>query len=435
MARTKRVKNESTSKSQKNLDKPKRVRKKCVHGKERTMCKGCGGSGICLHGRRKSRCKECGGSEICEHGRRKSRCKECGGSEICEHGRRKSQCKECGGSEICEHGRLKRECKGCGGASICKHGRRKSRCKECGGSEICEHGRITSQCKECGGPSICKHDRRKSHCKDCEGSNICKHGRQKNVCKECGGSSICKHGRQKNVCKECGGSKICEHDKNKFSCSECLSFQTIVSSKKWCKICFKKQLSHARIRSGIVTCAECDPTVPDRIEHIIGDKIIDIIGYPPFAADDTLFGGSLCGEKDEKQRRPDLAWCIDYGRVVVVCEVDEKGGHPNEIIECELGRIWTLTDAFKKLMGEQTQVFFIRINPDEFDGGIVSLDERVEIVSDRIQWLLEMEDDELEQFDKSIPHIGYYFYHSKCHFQIEAAKKCTESMKVMEVYP
>ena len=31
----------------------------------------------------------------CEHGRQKSRCKECGGSGLCEHGRQKSQCKEC----------------------------------------------------------------------------------------------------------------------------------------------------------------------------------------------------------------------------------------------------------------------------------------------------------------------------------------------------
>jgi hypothetical protein len=46
----------------------------------------------CEHGRSKSRCKECGGSGLCEHGRRKYRCKECGGSGICEHGRRKYDC-------------------------------------------------------------------------------------------------------------------------------------------------------------------------------------------------------------------------------------------------------------------------------------------------------------------------------------------------------
>ena len=61
----------------------------------------------CPHGRIKSHCKECGGSGICPHGRRKSTCKECGGSNICSHGRKKSTCKECGGIGICSHGRIK----------------------------------------------------------------------------------------------------------------------------------------------------------------------------------------------------------------------------------------------------------------------------------------------------------------------------------------
>ena len=41
---------------------------------------------------------------LCEHGREKSYCKECGGSGICPHGRNKRYCKDCGGSQICAHG-------------------------------------------------------------------------------------------------------------------------------------------------------------------------------------------------------------------------------------------------------------------------------------------------------------------------------------------
>ena len=91
----------------------KRKRYECEHGRQRSLCKECGGSGICEHGRERSLCKECGGSSICEHGRRRNRCKECGGSGICEHGRRRSGCKECGGSGICEHGRRRDGCKKC----------------------------------------------------------------------------------------------------------------------------------------------------------------------------------------------------------------------------------------------------------------------------------------------------------------------------------
>ena len=37
------------------------VKKKCEHGRERSRCKDCGGSGICEHGRQRSQCKEYSG--------------------------------------------------------------------------------------------------------------------------------------------------------------------------------------------------------------------------------------------------------------------------------------------------------------------------------------------------------------------------------------
>ena len=85
--------------------------------------------GPCEHGvKYRSKCKVCG---ACPHGRQRSVCKECGGSEICEHGRERFSCKECGGSQICEHGRQRRYCKECGGSGICQHGRQRHRCEEC----------------------------------------------------------------------------------------------------------------------------------------------------------------------------------------------------------------------------------------------------------------------------------------------------------------
>ena len=65
------------------------------------------GTGLCLHGRQRSVCRECGGKSICEHGRRRSICKQCGGGSVCQHGRIRSQCKECGGSVYCQHDRLR----------------------------------------------------------------------------------------------------------------------------------------------------------------------------------------------------------------------------------------------------------------------------------------------------------------------------------------
>ena len=159
----------------------------------------------CEHGRQKSQCKDCGGSGICEHKRERRRCKECGGSSICEHNRRRSMCKECGGSELCEHNK------------------RKSRCVECGGSQVCEHKKQKSVCVECGGSSICEHKKRKSVCVECGGSSICEHNKRKSLCIECGGSSFCEHNKQKHLCIECGGSSICEHKKVKYRCRNCIT--------------------------------------------------------------------------------------------------------------------------------------------------------------------------------------------------------------------
>jgi hypothetical protein len=83
----------------------------CQHGRQKSVCKVCGGSGLCKHGRQKSKCKDCG-TGYCTHGRQKSHCKDCG-TGYCEHGRKKSRCKECG-TGYCTHGRLKTRCKDCG---------------------------------------------------------------------------------------------------------------------------------------------------------------------------------------------------------------------------------------------------------------------------------------------------------------------------------
>ena len=88
---------------------------RCSHGKDKALCKECGGWRICTHGKFKPYCRECGGSMICPHGKDKSYCKDCGGPKICIHKRVKYTCKDCGGKGICQHGRVKRYCKECKG--------------------------------------------------------------------------------------------------------------------------------------------------------------------------------------------------------------------------------------------------------------------------------------------------------------------------------
>ena len=58
------------------------MRKKCGHGRRRTICRECknlgtGGNSICPHDRQKNSCSLCGGREYCEHGRQACMCSLC----------------------------------------------------------------------------------------------------------------------------------------------------------------------------------------------------------------------------------------------------------------------------------------------------------------------------------------------------------------------
>jgi hypothetical protein len=66
------------------IKKKKYINPKCIHNKQKSKCKECGGSSICIHDKQKYNCKECGGSSICIHDKRKYSCKECGGSSLCK---------------------------------------------------------------------------------------------------------------------------------------------------------------------------------------------------------------------------------------------------------------------------------------------------------------------------------------------------------------
>ena len=129
----------------------------------------------------------------CEHGKKKSRCVDCGGSGICQHKIIKSNCKECGGRTFCQHKKQKRNCKECGGSAFCVHGKYKQYCRECGGSAFCQHNRQKKDCKDCRGSNYCIHEIRRADCKKCMGRNICCHNKYKGQCKDCDFTSYMVH--------------------------------------------------------------------------------------------------------------------------------------------------------------------------------------------------------------------------------------------------
>jgi hypothetical protein len=112
-----------------------------------------------------------GKNRMCDHGKQKHICKLCGGKNICMHKVQMNQCRLCGGKGICEHGKVRWQCAQCGGASMCQHGKRKVRCIDCGGSAICIHKKVKYRCKECGGSEFCNHNLVKYRCKICKATS------------------------------------------------------------------------------------------------------------------------------------------------------------------------------------------------------------------------------------------------------------------------
>ena len=113
----------------------KAARCRCVHGRQRNMCKECwrsgtGGSGFCVHGRQRSCCKVCRGG-----------CSECGGGRFMAQALAKAA-----RAEVAQAPKARRRAEG----AFCVHGRRRRDCRECGGSAFCVHGRRRRNCRECG---------------------------------------------------------------------------------------------------------------------------------------------------------------------------------------------------------------------------------------------------------------------------------------------
>lgn len=98
------MKVEEENKTENVISVPRRIRKKCEHGKRKQICVQCCGSFICIHKKQRQNCRECGSSYFCVHDRKKINCRECNG---CEHGKLKSRCVDCGGSSICIHKKKK----------------------------------------------------------------------------------------------------------------------------------------------------------------------------------------------------------------------------------------------------------------------------------------------------------------------------------------
>ena len=182
--------------------------------------------------------------------------------------------------------------------------------------------------------------------------------------------------------------------------------------RKLCTICAQTRLSGSRqYKLGI--CAKCEKVKPERIEVTFGRQIIDAFGHEPNTKDKSLATSSRCA--DLEHRRPDLLW-VHQGKVAVVVEIDENS-HVDRETSCEIRKISEQNLAIQELDGcANIPVHTIRVNPDAYDGGDFTLEDRAQIVADIMRHIFDDDSHEPNGFAK----MYFVCYHSKAQFQIDA---------------
>jgi hypothetical protein len=141
-------------------------------------------------------------------------------------------------------------------------------------------------------------------------------------------------------CKPChAASMLCPCGKQRYYCKDHCTDEEKRLSKQWCIVCLDKRLSPQRIRDSMRTCAECDPTVPQRIELVLRPKFEALLG--PAHLFDKQIGGKGCGA-DKTWTRPDMLWLTcddDFANMrIVVIECDENS-HCDEEASCHAARM------------------------------------------------------------------------------------------------
>ena len=105
--------------------------------------------------------------------------------------------------------------------------------------------------------------------------------------------------------------------------------------------------------------------------------------------------------------------------------------------ECDMGFIMDIYSSIVQLFaangfndGKVPHYIVLRFNPDECDRVRVSLDTRIEKVSERINYYL---DAPLGDATCPIPILEYHYYHTKCAAHIDYAKSNSDAVRVDRV--
>ena len=223
----------------------------------------------------------------------------------------------------------------------------------------------------------------------------------------------------------------CVHNIPLDSCTVCNTLEQLQKSKKNCSICTRWLVGNT-YKLGTGLCVECGKKegVHQRTEVRLRAGIDARVPFESSCLDDTYFGTDTKHCDVNKRRRPDKGWF--YTDRAILLETDEGGGHCRQCYSAQCDATWmtdmatSIEGAMTKagLDGKQVRVFVIRFNPHERDEHlpVVREKQRLDAVCALVNKLRTLTSDELAAYDPLVPHVWYYYYHSKCADKIAHAR-------------
>ncbi len=223
----------------------------------------------------------------------------------------------------------------------------------------------------------------------------------------------------------------CKHGIKLENCTTCNTLEQLQNSKHHCSICTKR-LQGNTYKSGTGLCAECGKAedAHQRTEIRLRKHIDARVPFESSCLDDTYFGTDTKHCDVNKKRRPDNGWF--YTDRAILLEIDEGGGHCHQCYSAQCDATW-MTDMATSiegamttagLDGTQVRVFVLRFNPDERDQHrpVIREEQRLDAVCALVNKLRTLSTEELAAYDPLVPHVWYFYYHSKCADKIAHAR-------------
>lgn len=188
----------------------------------------------------------------------------------------------------------------------------------------------------------------------------------------------------------------------------------MLQHKRFCNAC-PTLLYNKLVRAGQRYCASCRGNPTLRTEVLVAESLVPRIVHPPSGMDDQTIAK---GCDVTKRRRADLEW-IGADRVVKFGIDEDSHTGRGYTVQCEMGKVDDHFQAYQAQGRAMVPVFFVKFNPDAYDGGHAPFQARIDAMVARVNELLTMD---VSEYTCLMPHVEFHYYHSKAAGRIAAFK-------------